>query len=98
MRRLISYPISPDMPGWPGNPTYSAAPFESMEQGMADNTYTVTLYPSDVLHIPGTTSAPTLMPPGTLQPTDRLSRTCPLTHFSIPPRCCWTFQRGPGRR
>ena len=53
MRRLISYPISPDMPGWPGNPTYSAAPFESMEQGMADNTYTVTLYPSDVLHIPG---------------------------------------------
>lgn len=44
MRRLISYPISPDMPGWPGNPTYSAAPFESMEQGMADNTYTVTLF------------------------------------------------------
>lgn len=44
MRKLISYPIRPDMPGWPGNPTYSVTPFESMERGMADNTCTITLF------------------------------------------------------
>lgn len=44
IKKLISYPISPDMPGWPGNPTYRCTPFESMDRGMADNTYTVTLF------------------------------------------------------
>ena len=44
MRQLISYPISSGMPGWPGNPTYSFTPFDSMDRGMADNTYTVTLF------------------------------------------------------
>ena len=44
MRKLISYPISPHMPGWPGNPTYSLTPFDSMDRGMEDNTYTVTLF------------------------------------------------------
>lgn len=44
MRQLISYPITEDAPGWPGNPTYHIEPFESMDKGDVANTYVMTIF------------------------------------------------------
>lgn len=44
MRKMISYPIDSASPGWPDNPTFSAEPFSSMENGDEANTYLLHLF------------------------------------------------------
>ncbi|MEG1012419.1 MAG: cyclase family protein [Ruthenibacterium sp.] len=44
MRKVLSYPICIDSPGWPGNPTFCYEPFTSIKKGDACNTYTLQLF------------------------------------------------------
>ena len=44
MRKLISYPIDRNAPGWPGNPTYEAENYSSIARGDSAYTYILHLY------------------------------------------------------
>ena len=44
MRKLISYPIDKNAPGWPGNPSYEAQNYSSIEKGDSANTYILHLF------------------------------------------------------
>ena len=43
-RKLISYPIDREAPGWPGNPTYEAEVCTSIKKGGHANTYMLHLF------------------------------------------------------
>ena len=44
MRKLVSYPIDKKDPGWPGNPTYEAENYTSIEKGDSAYTYILHLF------------------------------------------------------
>lgn len=41
---LLSYPISAESPGWPGNPSFKAEPFSQIAEGNSANTYMIHLF------------------------------------------------------
>lgn len=51
MKKIISYPISKNSPGWPGNPTYSAEPFTTIAGGAVANTYMLHLFNHFASHL-----------------------------------------------
>ena len=44
MRKMISYPIDTNAPGWPGNPAYQAESYTSIKEGAHANTFMLHLF------------------------------------------------------
>ena len=44
MKKVISYPIAKESPGWPGNPTYQAEQVTDIQKGDSANTFMIHLF------------------------------------------------------
>ena len=83
---VLSHPLGPDTPNWPGAPNFEMRPFHSISGGDIANTHVLEVYNRQGTHV----AAPSHVNPETSTPKAQLSPTLRLSTSSSNVPWWWT--------